>query len=162
MDNTPPSELLEQQHRQIDGGIEAVANGNGNQAALAESLRLLYLHVYVEEAFLFPPLEELGITMPVFVMRKEHGEMWPFMQTLDEAVAAEAPLDSVQQTALSLFRLLQVHNPKEEEVVYTAADRLVAEDPEQPWLTALTTQEIPSGWTCAMAGSAIAASPFQL
>lgn len=151
MEEIRPSQLLEQQHRQIDDGIKAVADGNGTYEALAEALELLYLHIYLEETFLFPPLEEAGLTMPVFVMNKEHGEMWPYMQTLHDACESRPPLESLCTTALSLFRLLQVHNPKEEEVLYTAADRLVDEAPERPWLEALETTSIPDGWVCAMA-----------
>lgn len=152
MDQLPPSQRLQKQHRQIDAGIRGIVDGNGSYAALMQSLKLLYLHIYVEETFLFPPLEEFGITMPVFVMKKEHGEMWPYMQVLGEACEARPPMGTLHDTALSLFRLLQVHNPKEEEVVYTSADRLVEEQPDQPWLESLNTTEIPDGWTCAMAG----------
>lgn len=162
MEIEPPSQLLQHQHRQIDVGVEGIVDGSGSLESLAESLRLLYLHIYVEEEFLFPPLERFGITMPIFVMKKEHAEMWPFLQALDDGVKAEASIESLKRPARSLSRLLRVHNPKEEEVVYTAADRLVAEQPDQPWLEALTTGEVPTGWSCALAGSEIAASPFAM
>lgn len=154
MTQEQPSALMERQHRQIDTGIKAVIDGDGSYVALAKSLQLLYLHIYVEEQHLFPPLETFGITMPVFVMKKEHAEMWPYMQELDAACARKAPLADMQRTALALFRLLQVHNPKEEEVVYTAADRLVTETPQPSWLAALQSAEMPEGWVCALAGSA--------
>lgn len=146
-----PGQLMQRQHRQIDVGIKAIADGDGSHAALAEALQLLYLHIYVEEEFLFPPLEQSGISMPVFVMKQEHAEMWPYMLTLDTGCASRTTIASMQHTALSLFRLLQVHNPKEEEVVYTAADRLAAEDPNAQWLAALATATVPDGWVCAMA-----------
>lgn len=162
MDDTLPSRLLQRQHRQIDEGIENIVNGKHDFAALAQSLGLLRVHIYVEEEFLFPPLQESGLTMPIFVMKREHGEMWPFIDTLAAACesAAGPTAADLHDTALALLRLLQVHNPKEEEIVYTAADRLAAEAGEAPWRQPLETAEIPSGWRCAMAGSDASPAPF--
>src|SRR5699024_3492716 len=142
--------LMARQHRHIDVGVQGVVDGNGRHAALAESLHLLYLHIYLEEEFLFPPLERFGITMPVFVMKKEHAEMWPYMQCLHTGCERQTALAALHDPALALFRLLQVHNPKEEEVVYTAADRLAAENPDALWLAALHNEIVPAGWRCAM------------
>lgn len=152
MDNGAlPSRLLIEQHRRIDDGIKGIVDGNGQLEALAESLRLLRLHIYVEENYLFPPLEASGVTMPVFVMKQEHGEMWPYLQTLTTACESETPVKTLHGSALWLFRLLQVHNPKEEEVVYTAADRLAAENPDSSLIETLETTRIPDDWVCAMA-----------
>lgn len=149
MAQTTLSELLTQQHRRIDEGLQDIIDGNGSHAALADSLRLLYLHIYVEEEFLFPPLEEAGLIFPVFVMKQEHGEMWPYLQQLSAACATETPIPQLQRPALSLFRILQVHNPKEEEVLYAAADRLVAEHGGAELMRTLTAARVPDGWVCA-------------
>src|SRR5699024_8022758 len=85
-----------------------------------------------------------------FVMKKEHAEMWPYMQRLQAACEQQTALAELHEPALALFRLLQVHNPKEEEVVYTAADRLAAENPGAPWLAALHAETVPAGWRGAM------------
>lgn len=151
MDKVLPSQLLTKQHRRIDEGIQGVIDGDGQHPALAESLTLLRLHIYVEEEFLFPPLAESGLTMPISVMKQEHGEMWPFLETLAGACTSGTPIKSLHRPALSLFRILQVHNPKEEEVVYAAADRLVSEDAEGPLIETLENARVPDGWVCAMA-----------
>lgn len=146
-----PSQLLTAEHRQIDIGIKAVADGGGQVAALAEALALLRRHLYVEEAILFPPLVKTGLTMPVFVMRREHGEMWPALTRLANGCAAGTALDGLRQGALWLFRLLQVHNGKEEDIVYAAADRMVGTGAGAGLVAALQAAQMPAGWVCALA-----------
>lgn len=151
MDETRASQLLIRQHRTIDAGIQGVVDGSGKRETLAESLALLRLHLYVEEELLFQPLTETGLTMPVFVMKREHGQMWPLMQTLDRGAAGDAPLEALLEPAKALFQLLQVHNPKEEQIVYTAADKLTQEQTDGPLIEALEAAQVPADWACAMA-----------
>lgn len=143
-----PGQLLEQQHRDIDTGIQAIAEGGEDLQALARSLDLLRLHLYLEEVILFPPLYDKGLTMPVFVMEREHAEMWPLLQSLTEACQAGAPASKLQDDCIELFQRLQVHNPKEEQVLYMEADKL---DAEAALLHDLTQAELPEGWVCKMA-----------
>ena len=151
MTATLPSQLLAIQHRRIDAGIKGVVDGTGQLPALAESLALLRLHLYVEEGLLFPPLVNSGLGMPVFVMKREHGLMWPLLETLAGACAASAPVASLHDTARELFQLLQMHNPKEEQIVYTAADRLAAGDDGEKLVQAIEAARLPDAWACAMA-----------
>lgn len=148
MPATRASQLLAEQHRQIDSGVKAVADGGSDPAALAVSLALLRRHLYIEEALLFPPLAESGLTMPVFVMKREHGQMWPLLETLS---AADTAADTQQKDARQLFQLLQMHNPKEESIVYTALDRLETQRGDDSLATAITTATLPADWRCALA-----------
>ncbi|HEX7349115.1 MAG TPA: hemerythrin domain-containing protein [Rhodanobacteraceae bacterium] len=147
MPATPASQLLAAQHQTIDTGVKAAATG-GDTAALAASLALLRLHLYIEEALLFPPLAESGLTMPVFVMKREHGQMWPLLEALS---ASGVAADVVAKDAKQLFQLLQMHNPKEESIVYTALDRLEAKRDDASLAQAISTATAPAGWRCAMA-----------
>ena len=145
MNTASPSQWLEVQHRQIDRGIEDMLDGSGTLEQLGRSLDLLRLHIYLEEVVLFPPLEQAGLTMPVFVMQREHGQMWPLLRSLRGADAA------VAEGCGTLLQLLQIHNPKEEQILYTAADRIAAERNDGALLEALTAGRMPAGWACAMA-----------
>lgn len=146
-----PSQLLEDQHQRIDAGIQGAMDGSGDRAELVESLDLLRLHLYVEEAVLFPALEKTGLTMPVFVMQREHGLMWPLMESLVQACGKGVSLDALQDDCEELFQLLQVHNPKEEQILYTAADDLAGED--AALAPALAAARLPDEWMCrAVAG----------
>lgn len=145
------SAWLEQQHQRIDAGILGVLDGSGTQAQLRHALMLLRAHLHLEETVLFPVLEAANLAMPVFVMKREHGQMWPLLQRLvaDEADA----LDDGSRKALcgDLNQLLQIHNGKEEQILYTVVDRLVAEGDEDLALASLERVRAPQDWLPAAA-----------
>ncbi|HEU0276790.1 MAG TPA: hemerythrin domain-containing protein [Rhodanobacteraceae bacterium] len=151
MDAMPPSRLITAQHHEIDQGIKAAVDGTGSPAKLGAALALLRHHLYIEEEVLFPPLAKTGLTMPVFVMKREHGQMWPLIEQLDADAKAAKPLAALHEPARQLFQLLQMHNPKEEQIVYTAADRLATQQGDGALVHALETVRDPAGWICAMA-----------
>ncbi|QHS11197.1 hemerythrin domain-containing protein [Sinimarinibacterium sp. NLF-5-8] len=152
MSTPSASTKLTQEHRDIDAGIEAFIADARQTQALDAAIRLLRQHIYVEEAVLFGPLEQSGLTMPVFVMKREHGQMWTQLATLDAARAQNAAPATLQAQARALLDALQIHNGKEEEIVYTFADRLIAASPAHPFVGALRARRhMPQGWRCAMA-----------
>lgn len=151
MNSQCPSAMLEGQHREIDEGIAGIVDGRGTIPALAHSLALLRQHLYLEEAVLFPPLEAAGLTMPIFVMQREHGQMWPLLQRLEAGCRAGEPVDALRAESSELIHRLQIHNPKEEQIVYTTADRLQGERGDTSLADALAAAEVPEGWTCAHA-----------
>lgn len=151
MTDSTPAQLLEDQHRAIDRGIKGIFDGSGGLAELAQALELLRLHIHAEEAVLFPPLEAEGLTMPVFVMQREHGLMWPLLEQLTQACAAGGAVEALQDDCRELFKQLQIHNPKEEQILYSAADRLAAEQGDGALARALAADVVPSGWACARA-----------
>ncbi|MBS0456095.1 MAG: hemerythrin domain-containing protein [Proteobacteria bacterium] len=151
MEKQLPSQWLEIQHRDIDAGVAGLLDGSRGANALLAALRLLRTHIHIEEQVLFPPLKAAGLTMPVFVMKREHAQMWALLAQLDAACGADAPADDLKALARTLFQLLQMHNNKEEQIVYAAADRLVDADGSTLTLKALQDARMPEGWTCALA-----------
>ena len=151
MDTELLSRLLAAQHRLIDQDVEGIVNGSGELPALVAALKLLREHVYVEETALFPPLVKAGLAMPVFVMQREHGQMWPLIVRLEAACAAGTAADSLRDDARQLLQQLKIHNPKEEQIVYTAADRYAATNANAPLAQAMAAARMPAGWVCAMA-----------
>lgn len=150
MPDTLPTAVLEPQHRQINRGFEALLEADDG-AGLSACLALLRRHLYAEEAILFPALEKAGQGGPLFVMRREHGLMWPLLEALEAACAARAEPASLAESARRLYQLLRMHNPKEEQFVYAAADRLAADPAHAGLGTELEAADPPQGWTCAMA-----------
>ena len=78
---------LEREHRQIDGGIEAYLaglDGTADPEPLRAALDGLRRHIYLEEEFLFPPLRSAGLMGPIFVMLREHGQLWTSMDSVDQ------------------------------------------------------------------------------
>ncbi len=151
MDAMPPSRLITAQHHAIDQGIQPVVAGAGTLDALSAALTLLRHHLYIEETVLFPPLVETGLAMPVFVMKREHGQMWPLIERLEADAKGGKQVADLREPARQLFQLLQMHNTKEEQIVYTAADKLAAEQGDGALGQALETAKDPVGWVCAMA-----------
>ncbi|HEU0196890.1 MAG TPA: hemerythrin domain-containing protein [Nevskiaceae bacterium] len=140
---------LSADHRDIDAVIDAVSTQAVEPAALMRALDELLRHFYVEEQLVFPPLLETGLVMPIQIMQQEHGEMWPMWQKLVEACATGEVDARSKRRAHELYLHLRVHNPKEEEVVYAAADAWLAGHPESTLLADLQHATVPTGWRCA-------------
>lgn len=141
MTTTTLADALEREHRDIDAGIEAFINGSSDEATLAASLDALRRHIYLEEAFLFPPLRQAGMIGPIFVMVRDHGQMW---QTMD-AVGAGAPVGPLLQ---QLVVQLEDHNDKEEQILYTQADQVLSADASAELVEFLASGRLPDGWVC--------------
>ncbi len=143
---------LEREHQEIDAGIEtftaSLPRGGSNRQALIRAIRALRRHIYLEEEFLFPLLgaAEPGLQAPVFVMLREHAQLW---RTLDE-MARE--LDAGTGAEVALCRQLAVqllhHNLKEEKVLYPRADDLVTGPAAARLREFLSSGDLPAGWVC--------------
>src|SRR5699024_5483125 len=87
METEKLSAALEREHREIDTGIEQYTTGVGaggvDTAPLKRAMEGLRRHIYLEEEFLFPPLRAGGLMAPLFVMVKEHGELWQTMDRIE-------------------------------------------------------------------------------
>lgn len=143
------AEALEKEHREIDGGIEeyaaALGSGERDPAPLLRAMGGLRRHIYLEEEFLFPPLKEAGMTMPIFVMLREHGELWRAMDGVEAAVVAGVDADAACR---DLLALLGEHNRKEEPIVYPRADADLDDDVRAELADFLRDGTYPEGWVC--------------
>lgn len=135
------SALLREQHEDIDSGVQGAMDGSGDPVELQRSLDLLRQHLHLEETVLFPALEG-SVGLSIMVMEREHGLMWPLIESLARACRGGVELGVMQDDLEELFQLLQVHNPKEEQILYSVAD-------EHPGLAdALVAAQLPDGWVC--------------
>lgn len=148
----PLSEALEAEHKVVDAGIErfthAVADGLPDTESLREVLDLLRRHIYVEEEFLFPPLREAGMVMPILVMIKEHGEIWNLMDQLETANRQSAAKSELISIANQLLELLERHNSKEEPIIYPQVDLTLSESVTAELNDFLAQGDMPAGWVC--------------
>lgn len=144
------AQALEREHRQIDGGIEeytkALDAGDGDPAPLLRAMDGLRRHIYLEEEFLFPPLKEAGMTMPIFVMLREHGELWDAMDALDALLAGDTASDALQNACRELLAKLDSHNSKEEPIIYPQADAKLDPDATARLHEFLDSGAMPEGW----------------
>ncbi|TDB90361.1 hemerythrin domain-containing protein [Actinomadura sp. 7K534] len=159
MDGEALSAALEREHREIDEGIEsftaALAEGRGDGVPLKRALEGLRRHIYLEEEFLFPPLQEAGLMAPVFVMLREHGELWRTMDRLEAATARGPanphPEGEVRELCTELLGLLDRHNSKEEPILYPQADAVLEPGAIDHLRRFLASGRLPEGWACRQA-----------
>jgi regulator of cell morphogenesis and NO signaling len=143
---------LEREHHEIDDAIEAflATSGDEREASLAQAMQALRRHIYLEEEFLFPPLREAGFVAPVFVMLREHGELWQTMQGIERELAA-GNAAGVPALCKWLLAQLEKHNSKEEPILYPHAGRVLGAPASAELRSFLESGVMPDGWTCANA-----------
>ena len=139
---------LEREHRDIDGCVEAFLDDPAGAAdVLRTGLAALRRHIYLEEAFLFPPLRAAGLEMPVQVMLTEHGQLWRLMDGLLAAVD-RSELESAVSSAQELLEQLDRHNSKEEPVIYPHADADLSSDQADQLDLFIGMGTMPHDWVC--------------
>ncbi|HEY9499967.1 MAG TPA: hemerythrin domain-containing protein [Terrimesophilobacter sp.] len=143
---------LEREHREIDGGIEEfTANqANGRQAVepLVRAMTGLRRHIYLEEEFLFPPLREAGMMMPIFVMLREHGELWNTMDAVEALLEKDNDPEATVNACRELLAQLDQHNSKEEPIIYPQADKVLTAEASSGLSAFLADGRMPAGWVC--------------
>lgn len=146
------AQALEREHRDIDGGIEeytsGLIEGATDPGPLLRAMKGLRRHIYLEEEFLFPPLKANGLVMPIFVMLREHGELWNAMDALDALLASGADAATVQNACRELLAQLDSHNSKEEPIIYPQADAVLDSDGSARLHGFLDEGRMPDGWRC--------------
>jgi regulator of cell morphogenesis and NO signaling len=153
---------LEREHREIDQGVEAFLAGQTEGQPRTEPLRqaidALRRHIFLEEEFLFPPLRDAGLVAPIFVMLREHGEIWDALDALDAQLAINRGAAVMSELCHALLGQLERHNAKEEPIVYPQADAVLTAAAAARLSSFLATGQTPDGWVCARAGSSAAAT----
>jgi hemerythrin-like domain-containing protein len=148
---------LEREHREIDRAVEAFLAGDGEVPDRIESLRraleALRRHIYLEEEFLFPPMREAGFVAPIFVMLREHGELWQTMDAIEEELGGEAAEAALPGRCKWLLSQLDKHNAKEEPILYPHADGVLGAPASEELVAFLERGRMPTGWICARAGT---------
>ncbi|WP_417562890.1 hemerythrin domain-containing protein [Microbacterium sp.] len=150
MPGTELADALTREHHAIDAGVEAYLAGldtGGDAAPLRESMHALRRHIYLEEQFLFPPLKQT-MMMPIFVMLREHGELWRSMDAIEASLQDAADAASLRAACQDLLTLLDSHNTKEEPIVYPKADSDLTDDARTQLAAFLESGTFPDGWTC--------------
>ncbi|UXA07880.1 hemerythrin domain-containing protein [Mycobacterium sp. SMC-2] len=151
------SAALEREHYEIDSQIEdfirELDGGSVRADALTVALDALRRHIYLEETLLFPPIREAGMVMPIFVMMREHGELWQTMDTLTRLLAEGADGRQLEHTCRQLLDQLQRHNSKEEPIIYPHADTDLPPQASAELSRFIRTGRTPEGWVCQQAGA---------
>ena len=144
--------VLEHEHHDIDDGIEAfaalLAAGEVDAEPLRRAAAALRRHIYIEEALVFPPLRDAGLVAPVFVMLREHGQLWRTLDALDAELRLASDAPTLQKLCKELVVELQHHNPKEEQILYPQADQVLTALVNAQLRRFLDSGQMPDGWVC--------------
>lgn len=144
--------VLEREHHDIDDGIESFAARLAVGTIDAEPLRrasaALRRHIYLEEELLFPRLHEAGMVAPVFVMLREHGQLWRTLDALETELTLMPDSATLQKLCRELVVQLQHHNPKEEHILYPQAEQVLNGEDSSRLREFMQSGELPVGWVC--------------
>lgn len=150
-------EILERDHHRIDGYFETFAaslSGDGpiDADAFEAGASGLRHHIYVEEVLHFPAMKAGGLMGPVFVMLREHGQLWDRLDEITVQLEADADAETIRPIWTALADGLEAHNEKEEVILYPAGDDLLDDSLSEEIKETLANPVIPDGWTCEMSG----------
>ena len=152
MGTEPLAAALEREHHEIDAGIAAFTASPRDPQPLARAIRALRRHIYLEEEFLFPLLGEAepALRAPVFVMLREHAQIWAVLEML-EGSRPGTPAGIDPALCRRLASQLLHHNLKEEKILYPRADDVLSPAAAGRLRAFLGSGELPEGWVCVKA-----------
>jgi iron-sulfur cluster repair protein YtfE (RIC family) len=152
MTTTTLAAALEREHREIDQGIERFLAGleqeDGSTEPLTQAMHALRRHIFLEEQFLFPPLRDAGLFAPIFVMLREHGEIWDTLEALDAELRDDPAGAATSERCRGLLAQLEAHNYKEAPIIYPQADVALAPDAAERLRAFIDAGQLPPGWVC--------------
>ncbi len=142
---------LEREHHEIDEGIESFGSGELSDEQRADSLRqaigALRRHIFLEEAYLFPPMRQ-DLAIPTMVMLREHGEIWRSLDAIETRLDRDVSEASLRDASQDLLTQLDRHNSKEEPIFYENADQTLNQAQKAVLQDLLEDSEMPPGWVC--------------
>ncbi len=145
---------LEREHHEIDEGVEGFSAADlsreQRRASLQRAMDALRRHIYLEEEFLFPPMEK-DLAIPTMVMLREHGEIWRRLDAIEESLAEDGSEESLAQACRELLVQLAAHNAKEEPIFYGVADETLSGEESAELKELIETGRMPNGWICRQA-----------
>jgi regulator of cell morphogenesis and NO signaling len=149
---TSLADALEREHHEIDDGIDAFTSaptiGTHETAVLLGAIAALRRHIYLEEEFVFPPMRGGGMVAPLFVMVREHAQLWATLDVLESELSSHADDGVLRKRCDELMAGLQQHNPKEEQVIYPQADLSLSVEAISDLKVFMTSGQLPDGWIC--------------
>ncbi|MBX3068755.1 MAG: hemerythrin domain-containing protein, partial [Cryobacterium sp.] len=86
--------------------------------------------------------------MAIFVMLKEHGEIWDAMDALDSMLDGTDTSDEKLDACRELLSKLDNHNSTEEPIIYPQADNALDAESSSRLRAFLAEGKLPDGWRC--------------
>ena len=131
-------EFMSVDHDRLDNKIKMYSTEKLADVERAESIFLsfkseLERHIIWEEDILFPVFErKTGIKDggPTSVMRIEHIEIKKYLQEIKRKLHVKKIQDPCKEE-VAIFKVLESHNQKEENILYPGIDKLTSEQEKE-------------------------------
>ena len=126
-------DFMTQDHKECDEIFaqmeDVIANKSDEALSKFEEFQdALTNHFKMEEMVLFPMFEQkMGISQPAQVMVMEHEQMRKLLSEMEDAIEANDN-DKFFSLSETLMILMQQHNMKEEQMLYTMAQQHLGDD----------------------------------
>lgn len=127
-------EIMTNDHRECDSGFENIeffiSNNKKSEALILFNnwVKKNLIHFDIEENIIFPKLsEKLGMDIPpVKMMLLEHAQIKNLIKEMDISLRTD-DIETFLGLADSCFMLIQQHNMKEEQILYTLIDNSLSD-----------------------------------
>ena len=141
-------EFMSVDHDRLDNKIRMYSTEKLVDIERAESIFLsfkseLERHIIWEENILFPVFErKTGIKDggPTSVMRMEHAQIKDHLQEIKRKLHTKK-IQNLCKEEVALFKLLESHNQKEENILYPGIDNLTSEQEKQQMIKQMSVNK---------------------
>ena len=141
-------EFMSVDHDRLDNKIKMYSTEKLADVERAESIFLsfkseLERHIIWEEDILFPVFErKTGIKDggPTSVMRMEHIQIKNHLQEIKRKLHAKIIQDPCKEE-VALFKVLELHNQKEENILYPSIDKLTSEQEKKQMIKQMSVSK---------------------
>ncbi len=141
-------EFMSVDHDRLDNKIRMYSKEKLVDIEQAESIFLLFKselerHIIWEEDILFPVFErKTGIKGggPTSVMRMEHTQIKDHLQKIERKLHTKK-IQNPCKEEVALFKVLESHNQKEENILYPGIDNLTSEQEKQQMIKQMSVNK---------------------
>jgi len=141
-------EFMSEDHDRLDNKIRMYSTEKLVNVERAESIFLFFKselerHIIWEEDILFPVFErKTGIkdAGPTLIMRMEHIQIKNHLQEIKRKFHAKKIQDPCKEE-VALFKVLESHNQKEENILYPEIDNLTSEQEKEQMIKQMSVNK---------------------
>jgi iron-sulfur cluster repair protein YtfE (RIC family) len=139
---------MSEDHDRLDNKIRMYSTEKLVNVERAESIFLFFKselerHIIWEEDILFPVFErKTGIkdAGPTLIMRMEHIQIKNHLQEIKRKLHAKKIQDPCEEE-VALFKVLESHNQKEENILYPGIDNLTSEQEKEQMIKQMSVNK---------------------
>ncbi|BDC17591.1 hemerythrin domain-containing protein [Acidianus sp. HS-5] len=138
--------ILTLDHRRLENLVEEFMK-SPNESTYNEIRNAYVNHIYWEEEFLFPKINNTTLLTIMRALEVEHGSMWMLLDKVKEYLEG-GKVEEAQEKISEFMRVLLEHDGAEEGSVYQELDQLSDEEQAELILEEIKIAVPPKEWKC--------------